>query len=43
MGKQDEEERVKSGRLTLTLLICKTILMMLVRGLVKSSTETIQS
>ena len=31
MGKQDEEERVKSGRLTLTLLICKTILMMLVR------------
>ena len=31
MGKQDEEERVKSGRLTLTLLISKTILMMLVR------------
>ena len=31
MGKQDEEERVKSGRLTLTLLINKTILMMLVR------------
>ena len=31
MGKQGEEERVKSGRLTLTLLICKTILMMLVR------------
>ena len=31
MGKQDEEERVKSERLTLTLLINKTILMMLVR------------
>ena len=31
MGKQDEEERVKSGRLTLTLLINKTILMMLAR------------
>ena len=43
MGKQDEEEQVKSGRLTLTLLISKTILMMLVRGLVKSYTETIQS
>ena len=30
MGKQDEEERVKSGQLTLTLLISKTILMILV-------------
>ena len=30
MGKQDEEERVKSGQLTLTLLISETILMILV-------------